>query len=653
MFLLHVNNWLYGSKKTQPHRLQASQIYSFPMPIHFPSGNYFVRHWRGELSLGISYWANGLLATVLVLFASNTLATYPDLVGLKLFAFLTVLLHATAIIASVWQIVGCWRSASNHVSRGGLSVWATLAKVAGVFGAIQALALFVNTIGPQTIEMVSIITGDKKIPAFNVRVLPGGTEVEFRGGLRVGCATELEKILTAVPQVKVLHINSPGGRIGEAVAIMTLVRARNLTTYTSEYCSSAATLVLMSGKERVVAAGAKVGFHAGTFPGATIEQQQNMDGIVRTIMQSANVSDDFIRRVLATPSDQMWYPSVEEMRSAGVITSQSAEGLFASWGEGGDSSRPVLTNEVARDIGGTYGFFIGQSFSLDAIEQKFADLAPQARIARLQFDSSFASSITNMDTVMALESGEWPKIKTETRAKIAAALGNQTVTPDSARSFVETVSKRAKGEIPSPYIETLLTFHPSYIAKPGREFLDGFKARFTSDGSGKAKGVRFHLDYPKSWSSADGNRPNIVRKFVSQNGRGFEMIMVLVKSLPLSPGQKLTDKDIEDMVAELATPKELKENLPDGASFVSGGPLRLDARPGFYQKYSVKQQWLDSTISLLYVSYTLYYRTSVIQIQCQVGSEAKEEQSLKQRFERFEPLFKLVANSFVIESQWK
>ncbi len=43
----------------------------------------------------------------------------------------------------------------------------------------------------------------------------------------------------------------------------------------------------------------------------------------------------------------------------------------------------------------------------------------------------------------------------------------------------------------------------------------------------------------------------------------------------------------------------------------------------------------------------------MIQIHCQVGSEAKEEQTLKQRFERFETLFKLVANSFVIESQWK
>ncbi len=303
-----------------------------PPVIPEKRANYFVRHWRGELSLGVSYWANGLLATFLVLFAANTLVALQDSASLKLVAFLSVLLYVTAIIASVWQMVGIWRSASNHVSRGGSSVWATLAKVVVVFGVIRVLALVVNTYVPQTIEMVSIIAGDKKMPPFNVRVLPGGTEVEFRGGLRAGCANELEKILAAVPQVKVLHINSPGGRISEAKAIMGLVRAHSLTTYTSEHCLSAATLVLMSGKERVVAAGAKVGFHAGTIPGATVVQQREMDDLVRTTMQSAGVSEDFIRRVLATPSDQMWYPSVSEMKLAGVVTSQSyGERFAASW----------------------------------------------------------------------------------------------------------------------------------------------------------------------------------------------------------------------------------------------------------------------------------------------------------------------------------
>lgn len=114
---------------------------------------------------------------------------------------------------------------------------------------------------------------------------------------------------------------------------MQLVRGRGLVTYTSEYCLSAATLVLMSGKERVVAANAKVGFHAGTLPGATVEQQREMDNLVRSTMQSADVSEGFIKRVLATPPDQMWYPTFNEMLAARAVTSQSLGDRFASsWG---------------------------------------------------------------------------------------------------------------------------------------------------------------------------------------------------------------------------------------------------------------------------------------------------------------------------------
>jgi hypothetical protein len=327
--------------------------------------------------------------------------------------------------------------------------------------------------------------------------------------------------------------------------------------------------------------------------------------------------------------------------------------LASSNGSADAESKPVLTDAVVRDVTQAYGFYLGQSFTLDLIETKFPDIAPQARMARLQFDASFGSSITNMDSELARGGGGWSKTKGELRDKIATTLGTQPLTPDSAKEFAEAVTKRAKGEIPSPVVETLLTFHPYYLSKPACEFTDGFKARFSSDGSGKAKGVRLHLDYPKSWSSAEGNRPNIVRKFVSQHGRGFEMIMVIVKELPFPTKQDVTDKEIEELVAELATPKALNKMLPEGASLVAGGPLKLDGRPGFYQKYSLTQQRLDLSFSTQVVSYTACYKTSMIQVYCQVSSETEDAKSLKQHFEKFEPLFRLVANSFVIDSQWK
>ena len=173
-----------------------------------------------------------------------------NVIPLTSFAVLSLATYPLAIVVTVWQLGGIWRSASNSKSS-----WATLAKVAVIIGVLRCCALFATTYIPQGKEMASIIAGDTRLPSYNIRLLPDGTEIVFRGGLRAGCSEELERILSAAPKVKVLQIESPGGRISEARRMGQLVRQRGLTTYTSEYCASAATLVLMSGKERIGRAG--------------------------------------------------------------------------------------------------------------------------------------------------------------------------------------------------------------------------------------------------------------------------------------------------------------------------------------------------------------------------------------------------------------
>src|SRR6185369_4332370 len=103
---------------------------------------------------------------------------------------------------------------------------------------------------PQTVEFWNILCGDKQIPPYRIQVLPVGTELEFSGGIRAGAASELERALHVNPKVKVLRINSVGGRIHEATRMARLVRERGLDTYTSDYCLSAATLVFIAGQQR-------------------------------------------------------------------------------------------------------------------------------------------------------------------------------------------------------------------------------------------------------------------------------------------------------------------------------------------------------------------------------------------------------------------
>ena len=287
--------------------------------------SYFGRHWRGELSLGISYWVDGvLLGWALVLVgAIVSSAALLGLLSLMLTAAFSLALWPLTVFLSVWQLVGIWRSASNHVSRGGAAAWAMIAQFIVVISVLACPVLVYTSYIPQSAELLSILGGDTRLPSYQIRVVSAGTEIVFRGGLRAGCATELKRVLSGAKQVKMLEIESPGGRVGEAEQMARLVREYGLITYSSKYCLSAATLMLMSGKDRVVAPGAKIGLHAGTTPGITAFERLLVDNMMRMTMRSAGVTDEFIKRVVATPPNQMWYPTFEEMREAGVVDRQS------------------------------------------------------------------------------------------------------------------------------------------------------------------------------------------------------------------------------------------------------------------------------------------------------------------------------------------
>jgi hypothetical protein len=339
---------------------EASPCEPPPLPKR---SNYFARHWRGELPLPVSYWVNGTLGFLLVAFSRGVLSALEPTGSLKAAVAAGIILYGLSFAVSVWHIVGTWRSASNHAERGGRAAWAALTKVVLVLGTANLLRFTAATTVPQIVECANILAGDTKLPPYEIRVLPGGDEVEFNGGIRAGSGKELERVLMAVPQAKVLHVNSMGGRIREAERMAELVRKRGLTTYTSEQCLSAATLVFISGKERVVSSRAKIGFHQAWLPGMTEQQRRASDQALRQTMLLAGVSDDFITHVLETSHESMWYPTMQEMRHAGVITSESFGERFAVSGVLLRSSSP---EDIDRVWGALTGFHAIKEVEPDA-----------------------------------------------------------------------------------------------------------------------------------------------------------------------------------------------------------------------------------------------------------------------------------------------
>ncbi len=299
--------------------------------------SYVIRHWRGEYPLSVAYWVNNFSVTIAVAACGHLLFSFTDAIvsrfSLAFLCFLLLVYYVLLFLITIWQCGGLWRSANKYNQNPKASMWGDLAKFAVIIGIFNTLTnLSLHQI-PQSKELFSIVLGDKGIPIFSITVLPGGKDLLFRGGIRAGSAAEFKKILQAVPQASNVQIDSIGGRISEAKRIGEMISERGMSTYCSSQALSAATLILMNGKQRYVTPDAKIGFHAGNFPGATKDMSDEMDEVIRKAMKKGGVSEVFIKRVLATPHSEMWYPTFEEMKKSGFISGQSfGQGFASSWG---------------------------------------------------------------------------------------------------------------------------------------------------------------------------------------------------------------------------------------------------------------------------------------------------------------------------------
>lgn len=294
-------------------------------PAAPPRGrNYLVRHWQGDLPLGVSYWVNlvllGLAWQILVAIGAAALtATRPSLAIDHRTAILLTILVIAPLPVMAWQVVGTWRSSDRHKGRGGKQGWAIAAKVMLVLGGLRAgVELGASTI-PTTVNAWRHATLMAGLPPAEFIALRAGREIEFRGGVHPGSAERLQAFLDQHPQARVLHLESPGGDLSQGHAMAAVVRARGLDTYVRGICASACTQVFLAGRDRWLKQGGRLGFHApravaaGTEGAMLVEEE-------RLRLRRAGIPDWFVARAYAAQGDALWLPTAEELLRAGFAT---------------------------------------------------------------------------------------------------------------------------------------------------------------------------------------------------------------------------------------------------------------------------------------------------------------------------------------------
>jgi hypothetical protein len=291
-----------------------------------PARNYFLRHWRGQLTLPVSYWVNNWGATALcsgLIVAANKMF---DDVSLRTQSATVLALHGVLLIVACWCAVGTWRSAGYHTARGGARGWAAAAQFLVVLGAVGTMSNFFVYNLPQMQEHWLIARDRDPLGYIETQLTRDRQGLVLSGTLGAGSADRIRSVLDQEPNIHTLVLETAGGRVGEAALIAQLVRERKLKTYVDTHCESACTVILLAGADRAVTANARIGFHRAAFPGMSPAQDKAMTDDLIDQYRAAGLPDTFLTRVRDTQSQDMWYPTRDELLAARAIDRISAGG---------------------------------------------------------------------------------------------------------------------------------------------------------------------------------------------------------------------------------------------------------------------------------------------------------------------------------------
>ena len=295
-----------------------------------------------------------------------------------------------------------------------------------------------------------------------------------------------------------------------------------------------------------------------------------------------------------------------------------------------------------------YGYLMGQEYTLSLIKSKYENLERNIIMVQMSFNSTFGGTKEGMKSYLieTLTEKNFISYDEKLMTELKKLLSGQTFTEEIAIKFLSEVESRAKGNIASPVLETLLFFQ--YSTRPHQELLDGFTKIFKTKGHPKSKNTDWQIEVPISWRESEGDRPNIIQKFTADFGESFHSIILMVKEMALPKGYKFSSKELN----ELFTEKKAKEMVPEGGQFILFTKMNLDNNIGGMLEIEQAVSRLDITIKVRMVQFMFIRNNKMYILQGAVGSE-KTNTNLGLEMKKYLPLYKLVANSIVVNDQYR
>jgi hypothetical protein len=301
---------------------QRAEPRAAPAPAR---ASYLARHWRGELHLLVALVASAALVWLTVqaleFVAQRLPMTDHPLAG----ATLWIAEVAVLVIGALWWGVGVLRSAIGHGAAGGSTLVSLAAALTGL-GAFAWVGLFwwqsARHVAP---DVWAVLTGTA--PPAAVRVDLGGTRAVVDGVLEFGSTRALRAVLDAQPTVRVVRLESRGGRVAEGLAMGRLIAERNLDTLVGGECSSACVTAFAGGRQRWIAPAARLGLHSAGGAGSSTASVAAANRSSDTFMAARGVDLRVLDKGSAIANSDIWFPEPMVLLASNLATDYAPRGL--------------------------------------------------------------------------------------------------------------------------------------------------------------------------------------------------------------------------------------------------------------------------------------------------------------------------------------
>lgn len=222
---------------------------------------------------------------------------------------------AAAFSVLIWQVFGTLRSCERALTGGGdmILYW-------GCYGASLVVAM-VMIFDATTLVMDT--TGPNPAPAQKrVTLEVRGDTIFVEGFIGFRTHSALRKLLQdSEAGYKIVRLNSDGGRIFAAHAMVNALISHGINTEVTGRCASACTLVFLAGTRRTLLKTGQIGFHqylqtSGIqFLNTSDEQEKD-----RAYFKSRGITDGFITDMFQAKHQDIWFPDRATLKAAKIIT---------------------------------------------------------------------------------------------------------------------------------------------------------------------------------------------------------------------------------------------------------------------------------------------------------------------------------------------